>query len=314
MTNTYSFEHIDMLRDQMTIDKFMGVEHPVPVNTTVDARILVTRSRDRSMIGQVLPFEVKTDTGVAEVYSGGYEVRGPICDPGNNRQVQTSTLSGAFVAFPYEAGWLWGTVSSLLPERTGYRVTVNGGVGVPPHVEPDDGTSSPAQWQVDVPHVFNLPAMSTLPKLTDPYDTVQMKLRAVKHQLRELEVQGELMRALADRDLADNINSDRMPDFKNANAWHYTARASLVDVGNVEVDTERAHNPKIAEADPCHRTVLATRFAPALQTFIVKAKSKDEAEDSGREALRRWVKLTFTDSTIVHSIVDVETAYAGVVR
>lgn len=304
-------QEIETTRRNITLVEFLGSEHPIPVNPTVDAKVLVAESRDKDQIGKVLPFTVEEDGDTVHLMSGGYNVSGPVSDPGNNNQVRDSTLSGANVAFPFEDGWLHGSVTAVLPDRAGYKVSVNGGVGVAQPVNLTRRLGGP-RWEVTVSHVFKLPAYMHLPLLTDPFETASAKLTSTRMYLKAMRIQGQLMRAMMEEDKVDEVES--LPRFMYKNSWHYSARVVLADVTHHRVENPGLPHPTITKASASHRTVEAVRFEPEVPRFMVKAQTYDEALDAGEKALQAWVSQNFTDSTVILSRFESELFYAGVVR
>lgn len=304
-------QEIHTTRQHIKLVDFLGSEHPIPVNPTADAKVLVTASRDKSQIGQVLPFKVQEGDDTVRLVSGDYIVSGPVSDPGNNNQVRDSTLSGAKVAFPYEDGWLHGSVTAVLPDRAGYKVAVNGGVGVAQPVNLTRRVGGP-RWEVTVSHIFKLPVYLHLPLLTDPFETASAKLTSTRMYLKAMRIQGQLMRAMMEEDKVDEVDS--LPRFIYKNSWHYSARVVLADVTHIKVLNPSLPHPTITRASASHRTVEAVRFEPEVPTFMVKAQTHDEAIDAGEKALQAWVSQQFTDSTVILSRIESELFYAGVVR
>lgn len=304
-------QEIHTTRQHIKLVDFLGSEHPIPMNPTADAKVLVTKSRDKSQIGKVLPFRVEEEDGAVHLMSGGYNVSGPVSDPGNNNQVRDSTLSGANVAFPFEDGWLHGSVTAVLPDRAGYKVSVIGGAGVAQPVNLTRRLSGP-RWEVTVSHVFKLPVYRHLPQLTDPFETASAKLTSTSMYLKAMRIQGQLMRAMMEEEKVDEVTS--LPSFMHANSWHYSARVVLADVTHTRVENPGLPHPTVTMASASHRTVEAVRFEPEVPTFMVKAPTYDEALDAGEKALQAWVSQKFTDSTVILSRFESELLYAGVVR
>ena len=294
-------EQVEEVQSKHELVAWLGKYHVIPAEVDDKAMILVTDSRDITMIGEQYPVTVKEEEGVMEAWVNGYRVEGVISE------------SSSSIAAPYEGGWVWGYPL----KRNGDEVTIRalGGVGVatPPKVE---GAPSHS-WTVVVPRVFPMFGEADLPRFGDSPAVLDAKLQKRKLYLKEVEVQTVLIRQFMTRIADDDLNID-FPDFKHRNVWHVTMRPTLFALyGSGEGNPDpKVGNHVLASALERSETTFAKqngiRFKGEMGTVTMDAPHPLEALRECENNLLAKVKGIYGFSAAVNDTSDCTITFGGV--
>lgn len=230
---TPTVDEIKAATQKASLPKWLGTHHPLPYKTSDKAVMLVTYSRTRNIVGEIMPVKVIEGDGTITAYVddrrrdgfAGVQIDGVIYDPqGDGLTGGQNPNSAHMVAAPYKDGWIHGRLApGSTPENP--RITVYGGVGVPAPIINDETVGG---WEVNVPHVFRVENQSAAPNFTDNYTMLQAKMQARYHRNKERMVQTVLVREMREREYTDQIDVDEFPKFKHRNLYYASYNIDIV--------------------------------------------------------------------------------------
>lgn len=213
-----------------------------PLTASESAVIHVSESRNKSLIGKVLP--VKVDGGgdhrTINMVAEGYYVEGAVFDPEVNFGKRAPWLHAAEV----EGGWVWG---NLTKEGDDLVIEARGGVGVDHYPRVLTGMG---ERYFTVKHPFPLSAdgVGNLPSWHDSEFLLKKRHQAQKNLNKERHIQDTLYTEAMDRGLLENLDDSELDVFRPMPAFWVSAEVDLFSVGSRAHGSQRPS--KVVDSPP----------------------------------------------------------------
>lgn len=276
------------------LDTFLSPE------TSNETMGYITHSRDRSMIGQVLPVARRLDDSSGySLWSEGYCVRAALITKGAN-----------YYAAPMEGGgWVWGVSEG----ENKLRILGGAGVVIPVGTLLVDNWHLRREWVEEFPNLIPISNPDRLPRFRDTLTAVLTKAENRKMELRHKRMQHELMREFLSRDYTDQVAPDEMPPFQWGFHWEVGAEIPFTEVNGQPQPLRESPKslPDWAVTVQVNEASCLTGVTD-MPKFTIIANHPESAEVEAMQAARQRVGVLGLSRMATFGDPDVEVTYCGV--
>ena len=276
------------------LDTFLSPE------TSNETMGYITHSRDRSMIGQVLPVQRSIqDSYGYQLLSEGYYVRAALI-----------TDDAYYYAAPMEGGgWVWGVSEGE------NKLRIIGGAGVAASVGKlfSDYGYIDKNWVEEFPHLIPIASPDRLPRFTDNLTTILAKADNRKKELRLKRIQHELMVEFLSRDCSDQVDPEDMPKFLWGFHWEVEANIPFTEI--TEDPRLLGNSSKSLPENITTSHVSEARCltgAADIPKFTVIANHPESAEEEAAQAASQRARGLGLSRMATFGNPDVGVTYCGV--
>ena len=257
----------------------------------------ITHSRDRSMVGQVLPVtRILNGRSGYSLMSGGYHVRAALITDDAN-----------YYAAPMEGGgWVWGVSES----KSKLRILGGAGVAAPAGAHIRDLHKG---WIEEFPNLIPIKSSERLPRFTDNLAAILAKAESRKAELRLKKIQHELMGEFLSRDYTDQVDPEEMPPFKWGFHWEVDAQIPFTEI-NGQPQRLKDSPASIPESITTNYIMEASCFTGSadIPEFTIIANHPESAEVEAMQTARQRARGLGFSRMATFGDPEVEVTYCGV--